>query len=334
MTLRVGLLGCGYWGTRLLRVFGEMPDVDMTIVVDPDGAARRAVGGAVATASEAEVLWSDRALEAVLIATPPATHYELARAALLAGKHCWVEKPLTLSLPEARELIRLAENQQRRLFVDETFLYDPLIRTARDWIAAGRIGALQHLSLERVGLGRVRRDSDVWWNAAPHDLSILRFLVSERVESLRVDGFAHFQMHLADHCVAALRLEGGASVHMYLSWLSPEKRAAVVAVGDAGMLRYEGRFAQRELVLYDYALGNPAGDQRNVVASGPLREREHMRGGDEEPLALAARAFVDLVARGVEAPSEGRLALGTVELLQRGADAAASSELSLVGGRR
>jgi len=321
VTLRVGLLGCGYWGARLLRVFTALPDVELRLVVDADPRTLEQVPRGVARAAAPSALWDGASIDAVLIATPPASHYAAARAALHAGKHCWVEKPLTLSLPQAEELVELAAAVQRRLFVDETFLYDPLIGTARDWIAAGRIGAVQHLSFERTGLGRVRRDSDVWWNSAPHDLSILRHLFPAAVESVHVAGFAHFQPHLADHCVATLRLCGGASVHMYLSWLSPEKRASFVAVGSEGMLRYEGRFAQRELVLYDLDLADPARTDGNVVSSG-LRERERLPGGGEEPLALAARAFVDLVTAGVEAPSEGRHSLRTMEVLQRGAAAA------------
>ena len=321
MTLRLGLLGCGYWGARLLRVFTALPDVELRRVVDTDPRALEQVPRGVARAAAPTALWEDASLDAVLIATPPRSHYAAARAALRAGKHCWVEKPLTLSLPQAKELVELAEAVQRRLFVDETFLYDPLIGTARDWIAAGRIGTVQHLSFERTGLGRVRRDSDVWWNSAPHDLSILRHLFPAAVESVHVAGFAHFQPHLPDHCAATLRLCGGATVHMYLSWLSPEKRASVVVVGSAGMLRYEGRFAQRQLVLCELTIDDPTRADGNVIATG-LRECERLTGGDEEPLALAARAFVDLVTAGVAAPSEGRHSLRSMEVLQRGAVAA------------
>lgn len=319
MTLRVGLLGCGYWGARLLRVFAALPEIDVVLAVDAEAAARETIPRPIARSADTADLWRDPAIDAVLIATPPASHVAPAREALRAGKHCWVEKPLALSLSEAKELVALADQVGRRLFVDETFLYDPLIRTAREWIAAGRLGTLQHLSCERTGLGRVRRDSDVWWNSAPHDLSILRYLSGQDVASLQVEGFAHFQENLADHAVAALRLRGGVSAHIYLSWLSPEKRANVVAVGSAGMLRYEGRFAQRELVRYELSCQSPHEAAGNVVSTA-MREAERIPGGDDEPLALAARAFVDLVTRGIAAPSEGHLSLHTVEVLQRGAD--------------
>jgi UDP-2-acetamido-3-amino-2,3-dideoxy-glucuronate N-acetyltransferase len=254
----------------------------------------------------------------VLVATPPSSHATLARAALQAGKHCWVEKPLALRVAEARELVDLAARQQRTLFVDETFLYDPLVQRAREWIHGGRLGPLVHLSFERLGMGRIRRDSDVWWNSAPHDLSILRYFVPDEVEGLRVENFAYLQPGVADMCVATVRFTTGVSAHIYLSWLSPLKRASVVAVGRRGMLAYEGRFEQRALTFYDYAHTDPRAVQSNVVPIDRFAAAETIPGGAEEPLALAAAAFVDSVRTGIPAPSDGRHSLKVVELLEAG----------------
>jgi UDP-2-acetamido-3-amino-2,3-dideoxy-glucuronate N-acetyltransferase len=204
------------------------------------------------------------------------------------------------------------------LFVDETFLYDPLVQRAQEWIRDGRLGRILHLSFERLGMGRIRRDSDVWWNSAPHDVSILRYFVPEEVESVRVEKFAYLQPDIADICVGTVRFVSGVSAHIYLSWLSPLKRASVVVVGTRGMLAYEGRFEQRALTFYDYAHPEPASVASNVVPIERFTAAETITGGKEEPLALSAAAFVDSVRTGRPAPSDGRHSLKVVEILAAG----------------
>jgi predicted dehydrogenase len=318
MSLRIGLVGAGYWGARLLRVFRNLAGAEVALVVERDPAKRATSASDVPGAEQASALWNDASIDAAVIATPPASHFELARAALGAGKHCWVEKPLALRVGEARELVALAAQRDRTLFVDETFLYDPLVQRARQWIAGGRLGRLLHLSFERLGLGRIRRDSDVWWNSAAHDLSILRYLVPEPVESVRVEKFSYVQPGVADMCVGTVRLTTGVSAHVYVSWLSPLKRASVVVVGTRGMLAYEGRFEQRALTFYEYAHPEPAVVRSNVVPIDRFAATETVGGGGEEPLVLAAAAFVHAVRSGEPAPSDGRHSLAVVELLAAG----------------
>jgi len=318
MTMRIGLIGAGYWGTRLLRVFRALGGVEVALVVEADAAQRAALDGKARVAADVAALWEDRSIDAVLVATPPSSHATLAHAALRAGKHCWVEKPLALRAAEARELVALAADRGRMLFVDETFLYDPLVQRAAAWIGSGRLGRVLHLSFERLGMGRIRRDSDVWWNSAPHDLSILRYFVRDDIESVRVEKFAYLQPGIADMCVGTVRFAGGVSAHIYLSWLSPQKRASVVVVGTDGMLVYEGRFEQRALTFYEYAHPAPAGVASNVVPIERFAATETVAGGSDEPLALAAAAFVRSVVSGEPAPSDGRYSLKVVELLEAG----------------
>lgn len=315
MTLRAGLIGCGYWGGRLLEAFRTTPGIEITSLADEDSGRLAEHGRGLRTATDYRHLLADAAIDAVVVATPPSTHYALAREVLLAGKHCWVEKPLALRVAEARELVSLAAAGSRTLFVDETFLYDPLVRTARNWIQEGRLGELRHLSFERLGMGRIRRDSDVWWNSAPHDLSILRFLCPAPVERIHVERFAYLQPGIADMCVGTVALEGGISAHVYLSWLSPVRCARVVAVGSEALLRYEGRFDQRRLMLYDYDIEQPNLCASNVVPVTRFEPVEEIPGGDEQPLALAVAAFVDAIQSGTPAPSEGVHSLAVVELL-------------------
>jgi predicted dehydrogenase len=313
--LRLGLIGAGYWGTHLIRTLAGRHDVELRAVADLDAERLRDLDPAVRRAANAEALCSDVGINAIMVATPPSTHFALARDVLRAGKHCWVEKPLALRPDDAGELVRLAMQQQRTLFVDETFLYDPLVQRARSWIQHDRLGRVHHYSFERLNLGRVRRDSDVWWNSAPHDLALLRFLAPAEIIAIRVDRFSYLQPGIADVCVGTARLDDGASAHFYMSWLSPVKSGRVVVVGSEGMLVYDGRFGDRSLTLHEYAVADPAAVTANVVPIERFTPVETIRGGSEEPLALAVEAFLHAVRTGAPTPSDGSLSLKTVELL-------------------
>jgi predicted dehydrogenase len=323
-TLHVGIIGGGYWGEKLLRVFRSLDGVQVHAVCDADPQRRAIVDGDIRFFANTAELLRDNDIDTVLVATPPSTHYSLARQVLAAGKHCWVEKPLAMHANEAHELVDIAAQHRLTLFVDETFLYDPLLQQAKRWIDDGRLGQLYHLSFERLGMGRIRRDSNVWWNSAPHDLSILRYLAPAAVEAVHVDAFSYLQKGLADMAVASVRLGGGISAHIYLSWLSPLKVASIVVVGSKGMLHYEGRFGKRALQYFDYAIADPASVRDNVVPIPTFAATETVTGGAEEPLALSAQAFVTSIRTGVPAPSAGVYSQKVVELLEAG-DRSASS---------
>ena len=316
--LRVGIIGAGYWGEKLLRVFRGTDGAQVTVVCERDPRRRAAIGpGADVVDSTAELL--GRAdVDAVLVATPPSTHYALAREVLAAGKHCWVEKPLAMRVGDAQDLVHTARRKGLTLFVDETFLYDPLLQEAKRWIEAGRLGRIRHLSFQRLGMGRIRRDSDVWWNSAPHDLSILCYLVPGTPEHVSVVGFPYLQPGIADIAVGTVQLSGGVSAHVYVSWLSPLKVASTVVVGSEGMLHYEGRFGQRALRFFEYGVADPTTVTNNVVPIDNFAATQTLHGGAEEPLALAAHAFLMSVRTAQPAPSAGEYSQRVVELLAAG----------------
>src|SRR5262249_37171064 len=157
------------------------------------------------------------------------------------------QKPLALRTVDGKELVALAYTKRRTIFVDETFLYDPLVDQARTMITAETIGKIFHVSLERTDMGQIRRDSNVWWNSASHDLSLLRYLLDAPVLRIAVSGHAFIQPQLEDITYASLEMAGKCSVHLYLNWLFPEKKASLMIIGEHGMFSYEGRFSQRAL---------------------------------------------------------------------------------------
>jgi len=327
-TLNVALVGLGYWGSNLLRVFGATPGARVTTLCDREEQLLTrldAAPGARRTTAYAEVL-TTAGVDAVVLATPAASHHALALAALRAGKHVWVEKPLALTAAHGRELVEAARTSGRVLFVDETFLYDPLVGEMKRLIAEGALGRVHHLSFERLGMGRIRRDSNVWWNSAPHDVAILLHLVPRRVMRARLHEHAHLRPGIADMAVCDLELQGGVSAHVYLSWLHPEKTASVTVVGSQRMLRYEGRFEKRRLTLYDYSLDT---DERhgNLVPVRQFTARPLEVPAGDEPLAVAAAHFVESVRTGTEPLSSGARSLRVVEVLEAAEHAATRDSL-------
>jgi predicted dehydrogenase len=244
----------------------------------------------------------------------------MALAALRAGKHVWVEKPLALTAADGRALVDAAREARRTIFVDETFLYDPMVREMKRTIESGALGDVFHLSFERLGMGRIRRDSNVWWNSAPHDLSILFYLVPRPVRSVQLHLHTYLQPGVADMAVADLELDGGVTAHVYLSWLHPEKTATVTVVGRDRMLAYEGRFEKRGVTLYDYTIDmSPPAATSGGAPIVPItrfegRKLDVAAGG--EPLALAAEHFVASILEGAEPLTSGARSLRVVETLE------------------
>jgi predicted dehydrogenase len=321
--LRIGIVGLGYWGRTLLRTFTNLPSARVVALCDQDAARLDAFAGehpGLRCVPDLDHLLALADVEAVLVVTPPSKHHAMARAALAAGRHVWVEKPLAMSVAEGEELVRVAETHARTLFVDQTFLFDPMVTEMRRLAERGDLGTIHHVSLQRLGMGRIRRDSDVWWNSAPHDLSILFHLVPERLRDLRLHLHAHVQPGVADMAVGDLEFEGGASAHVYLSWLHPEKTAKVVVVGSERILVYEGRFQQRALTLYDYELdrSEPVGAGAPIVPITRCESRDVPVPDGAEPLARAAQHFVECIRGGTEPLTSGRRMLPVVEALERG----------------
>lgn len=322
--MQIGIVGAGYWGKNLLRTFGKLPTARVAEICDLDPqlleAAKKAHPDA-RTGSDLAAMLARPDLDAVLVATPPSRHHAMALAALRAGKHVWVEKPLALTAPEGRELVDAADAAGKTLFVDETFLYDPLVREMKRVIDAGELGDVFHLSFERLGMGRIRRDSNVWWNSAPHDLSILFYLVPRPVKTVQLYLHTYLQSGVADMAVCDLELEGGVTAHVYLSWLHPEKTATVTVVGSERMLGYEGRFEKRAITLFDYTIDRtlPASASAGSAPIVPITKFEGRKLDvplGTEPLASAAEHFVESIRAGREPLTSGRRSLRVVEALE------------------
>ncbi|HEY2990593.1 MAG TPA: Gfo/Idh/MocA family oxidoreductase, partial [Candidatus Binatia bacterium] len=268
------------------------------------------------------------------LVTPPATHFSLGKKALGAGKHIWIEKPLALRLAEGKQLVALAQRKSAVLFVDHTFLYDRAIRMAHDLITGGEMGEVHHVFLQRLNLGRIKRDSNVWWNSAPHDVSILLYLLKGRPVSVALHGYRYLQPDVEDLSMATVEMSDGASAFVYHNWLYPENTAKLTVIGSKKLLTYEGKFDKREAILYEYAIGAEAGgsgvsaEMANTIPSKMIGRRKLEGVAAEEPLATAVGDFLDSIRERRAPVSDGNFSLQVLAVL----DAAEQSLRS--GGKK
>jgi predicted dehydrogenase len=306
----LAVVGAGYWGPNLVRTALATPAVRLEWLCDLDIARARSVLGPSttvrATDSYEEVL-SDPAVTAVAIATPAATHFDLVRAALEAGKHVLVEKPLTPSVAEGEKLAALALHSNRVLMCDHTYCYTPTVQRIRELIRSGKIGELQFVDSVRINLGLVQPDVDVLWDLAPHDLSILDFVLPEGVVPVAVAAHAGDPIGAGRACLAYLSvwLSNGALAHVHVNWLSPTKIRTTVFGGSRRTIVWDDTNPARRLAIHDRGVdrmeaGNLRGDERRQALIS-------YRTGDTLIPALPEReALMSVMAEFSAAISENR----------------------------
>jgi predicted dehydrogenase len=259
-TPRVGVVGAGYWGPNLIRNLAELPGSPLAAVADANPARLdyiRARYPAVALYDAGATLFNAPGIDAVVIATPAETHYALAREALLAGKHVFVEKPLATSGAQCLELARIAHDRGLTLMAGHTFVHNDALRWTKQQLDAGTLGDVHYLYSRRLNLWQIRQDINVVWNLAPHDISIMGFLLDARPNRVSCAGYAYIQNGVED--VAFITLEyppatptgTPRSAHIHVSWLDPHKVREVVVVGTRQMIVYDDVDADRVIQVYD-----------------------------------------------------------------------------------
>jgi predicted dehydrogenase len=300
-SISVGVVGLGYWGPNLLRGLMEVSDVDVRYVCDLDADRLSAFGRRYPGATQTERyedLLEDPRLDAVVIATPVFTHFELAAAALCAGKHTFVEKPFAPSTAQAGELIALAEDRDLRLMCGQTFLYSPPVRAIKRLIETDELGEIFFISSSRVNLGLHQRDVSVIWDLGPHDFSILLHWLEEMPESITAVGRDSIVPGIQDVAFLTMRFPSGIVANVELSWLAPSKLRRTAIVGSNKMVVYEDGTAEPVRVF-----------DRGVVYQDPETFGEYQlsyRSGDirspmipaTEPLVIELTEFVRLIRTG------------------------------------
>src|SRR3989440_9195491 len=261
------------------------------------------------TASAEEVFRSE--VDGVVIATPVRTHYRLAKEALLSGKHVLVEKPLTANIAEAEELVAIAQEQGRILMVGHTFEYNPAVNELRKLVQNGDLGKIYCIETERVNLGLFRRDVDVMWDLAPHDVSILLYLLDKRPEQVRVQAHAHLLPYIHDIAHLDLTFDDGLSAHIHVSWLHPSKIRRVTVIGDAKMAVYDDTNPAEMLKIYNKGAdvhADPVVSYRYGAITVPHIDWI-------EPLRLECEDFVNSIRYGTRPRAHGGVGLDVVRIL-------------------
>lgn len=318
--VRVGLVGCGYWGPNLARNVHEIAEAELVSCCDLDAgtlARMRMLYPQISVSGDAGDLMDDPDLEAVVIATPARTHFTLAKTALLAGKHVLVEKPLAMSSSEAQELMALAEERQRVLMVGHVFEYNPAVREMKSLIDRGELGQVYYIHSTRVNLGRVQSDINALWSIAPHDVSILIYLLGAMPETVSAHGGSYLNGTVEDVVFVVLRFPSGVLAHVHASWLDPGKARCMTVVGSRRMVVYDDVASEGKIKIYDkgvYRKGEPIfGEFQYRVHSGDIAiPKIDMT----EPLRIECQHFAECIRSGRRPLTDGGSGLRVVRVLE------------------
>jgi len=312
----IAIVGCGYWGKNLVRVFAELGALKGLVDAHPPTVETLMAkhGGRAMGFEEA---LADPALDAVAIAAPAALHHRLARQALKAGKHVFVEKPLALELAEAKELCELAERLDRRLMVGHLLQYHPAFLKLKELVREGRLGRLQYLYSNRLNLGKIRREEDILWSFAPHDLSMILSLVGSEPQGVTAVGGYYLHQAIADVTTTTLAFPGGERAHVFVSWLHPFKEQKLVVVGSEAMAVFDdGEPWARKLLLYPHKVA-----WKDNIPVAAKAEALPIEVGEDEPLKQECSHFLDCVRTGATPRTDGREGLRVLSVLQRASQA-------------
>jgi predicted dehydrogenase len=316
---RVGVIGCGYWGPKHLRVLEGLPNVSSIVGIDSRverlAAVSRALPSAKCATSLEEALPQ---IDALVVATPPTTHFPIAQRALEAGKHVLIEKPMATSTLEAEMLVDLAEDLGLVLMAGHTFEYNPAVVKLREVVQSGVLGRIYCVDSARLNLGLYQEDVNVVMDLAPHDVSILNFVLS--AEPTTVEAWASRHAHPIHADVAYLRLEYGTlgtSANVHVSWLDPCKVRRVTVVGSQKMAVYDDLSAEARIRIYDKGVVS-ADLSENLVPPMSYRYGDIISPftPSDEPLAVQDEHFVHSIISGSRARSDGRVGLAVVRVLE------------------
>ena len=326
MSIQLAQAGYGYWGRNLMRVFAGAKGARMAAACDSSPEARAAVGKdfpGMDVLDDFGALVARKDLDAIILATPADQHYDQARRALEAGKHVFVEKPMSRTTEEAKELISLAEKNRRVLMVGHTFLFNDAVRWVKDYIDRGELGEVYYAYFQRLNLGRVRQDVDVLWNLAPHDIAIALYWFGEKPVSVEAHGASFLQPGIDDVSFLSMGFPSGRFAHVHVSWIDPSKTRRAVIVGSTKMVLYDDTSADARIVVYDKGIDRKQLDTR----LGDYRTFDQFqlvqRAGDvwipyiqfREPLKVEAAHFVECVTEGKRPLTDGQNGLDVVEIL-------------------
>jgi predicted dehydrogenase len=325
--INVAQIGVGYWGPNLLRNFAGNENCKVQVVADIASERRAFVEGlypGVQTTDRVSDVLTDSAVDAVVIATPVASHFDLATEALRHGKHVLVEKPMAGSVDEVEELARLAQDGGLTAMVGHTFLYNPAVRCLKRLVDERCLGDIRYIYSRRLNLGRVRSDVDAMWNLAPHDISIIQYLLGDPIpKAVTKQGQSYIQNGIDDVAFMHVEYPDGIMAHVHVSWLDPHKVRTMTLVGTEKMIVYDD-IADNKIAVYDKGVEPKAIlGERMDFDSAEFRSFDYRSGDVEfpeidwtEPLALEVAHFLECIRDGIPCLTGPEHAKRVVEILE------------------
>lgn len=318
--ITVGVIGCGYWGPNLIRNFQQNAVSTVKTVSDLREGRLEFINGLYpeihTTTNYLEII-NDAEINAVVIATPVTTHKEIAIQAMRAGKHVFVEKPLTSNTADAEELVAVAKELNKIVSVGHIFQFAPAISAMKREIANGTLGKVFHYSSQRINLGPPKTTVDVVWDLAPHDLSIVLYLFGEYPNKVTAHGTSNWWEGYTDNAHILLDFPSGKTAHIHLSWLSSKKTRRTMLFGENGNFEYDETLPDDKKVLFfDKGIDNRVNAKDNVnlkYGVGEVRPIEVLKG---EPLALEVEAFLEAIKTGKPPINDGVIGMEVVKILE------------------
>lgn len=317
--MKIGIIGLGYWGPNLVRNFLANHDVKEVIGCDTRKERLQFIKERFPAAKLItdcrELLDSD--VDVVVIATPVDTHFKFAKKALEAGKHIWVEKPFTSSVAEAEELIEIADRKNLKIFVDHTFIYNGAVRKMRELVDNDVLGNIIYFDSERINLGLFQRDVNVVWDLAPHDLSIMNYILqNHQVKALSANGIANFngKENLAHLCIY---FEDNCFAHFHINWVSPVKIRRMIVGGDKKMLVYDDMENFEKIKVYDSGVDFKTQESiHEALVQYRIGDMFSPKVNQTEALALGVTEFISSINEDRQPITSGRNGLDVVRLLE------------------
>jgi predicted dehydrogenase len=306
----IAVIGCGYWGKNLVRNFNALEALGAICDATPAGQAlARELAPAARIESDVKQTLAAANIKGAVIATPAETHYDLARQALEAGKDVFVEKPLALTYEQGAHLVKLAEARGLILMVGHVLEYHPAIQRLLELVRTGELGKVQYIYSNRLSLGKVRREENILWSFAPHDVAVILRLMGSLPFQVIACGGSYLQPNIADVTITNLLFDNGVRAHIHVSWLHPFKEQRLVVVGSKKMASFDD--VAKQLVLYDQRVELQAGQPVPIKGKG-----EEVAFEAKEPLRLECQAFLDAISSRQPALTDGPSGLRTLKVLQ------------------
>ena len=318
--MKVAVIGTGYWGPNLIRNFLSLDEVEAVVACDLDekrlAKMQKQFYGIETFTNHTQIIERSD-IDIIVIATPVSTHHEIAKRALTAGKHVFIEKPMTSSVAEAEELINLAEQKNLKLFVDHTFIYTGAVRKMKDVIESRRLGDIYYFDSVRINLGLFQHDVNVIWDLAPHDLSIMDYLLQQQPKAVSAIGSCHVGNDLEDIAYLTLEFDNNLIAHFHVNWLAPVKIRKTLIGGTKSMIVYDDTEASEKVKIYDKGIDV-------TTREGVYDTLVQYRTGDmlspkldaEEALSTGTRHFIDCICNNKQPLTDGHAGLNVVRILE------------------